>query len=149
MWSLSKHQEAKHLYNVVQRLDIEEKLRKADNRELTAAKKLVKEKEKEQRRVAHKAAAKVQRKEKEEHTKGVAERKAKRERLKQEHNTTKAIQLSQKGKRKASQAIRSTKRQKRVYTNNVVSTAPLPTPPSPLHKTTTRSHNIKLPAKFK
>jgi hypothetical protein len=38
---------------------MEEKLRKADEREVAAAKKLVKEKEKEQRRVVHEAPKKI------------------------------------------------------------------------------------------
>ena len=94
LWSPSKRREAEYRYDVFQRLDMEEKLKKADKKELAAAKKLVDEKEKEQRRVAREAAAEVRRKEKEDHAKGVAERKAEQERQKQERDAAKAIQLS-------------------------------------------------------
>ncbi|KAF1364062.1 hypothetical protein EJ07DRAFT_101817, partial [Lizonia empirigonia] len=102
MWSPSKRREAEHRYDVVQRLDIEEQLKKTSKKELAAAKKLVEEQEKEDRRVAREAAAEVRRQEKEDYAKGVAERKAQRERLKLERDAAKALQLSQKGKRKAS-----------------------------------------------
>jgi hypothetical protein len=147
-WSPSKRREAEHRYNVVQRLNMEEKLRKADEREVAAARRLVKEKEKEQRRVAREAAAEVRRKEKEERAKGVAERKAEQQRQKEERDAAKAIELPQKSKRKASQAAGSKKRQKRVNIDDVVVAAPTPPPPSLPHKTTSRGRNVKLPARF-
>ena len=52
MWSPSKRREAEHQYDVVQRLDMEEKLNKTSEKELQAAKKLVEEKEKENQCVA-------------------------------------------------------------------------------------------------
>ncbi|KAF1363594.1 hypothetical protein EJ07DRAFT_103374, partial [Lizonia empirigonia] len=149
MWSPSKRREAEHRYDVVQRLDIEEQLKKTSKKELAAAKKLVEEQEKEDRRVAREAAAEVRRQEKEDYAKGVAERKAQRERLKLEHDAAKALQLSQKGKRKASQATGPRKRSKRVNIGDVGGGAPQASPPAPPPRITSRGRNVKLPAKFK
>lgn len=91
MWSPSKRREAEYRYDVVQRLDIEKKLKKPDERELIADQKLVTARQKEERRVACEAAAEVRRKEQVEHAKGVAERKAEREHLQQERDAAKAI----------------------------------------------------------
>jgi flagellar biosynthesis GTPase FlhF len=104
LWSPSKRREAEHRYDVVQRLDMEGKLRKADERKLAAAKKLSKEKEKEQRRVARKAAKEVREKEKADAAIQKAVQMAEKQRQKEERNASKALQLSQKSKRRASQA---------------------------------------------
>ena len=144
MWSPSKRREAEHLYNVVQRLDIEEKLRKVNKKEVAATKKLVQEKDKEEKCEQRKMAVEARKKEKEEYAIQVAARKAERERQKQQRSAAKALQISQKGKRKASQAPTAKKRQKRVDTRDVDGAAP-ELPPSPPHKITTRGRNVTLP----
>ncbi|KAF1354541.1 hypothetical protein EJ07DRAFT_132072, partial [Lizonia empirigonia] len=130
-----KRREAEHRYDVVQRLDIEEQLKKTSKKELAAAKKLVEEQEKEDRRVAREAAAEVRRQEKEDYAKG--------------RDAAKALQLSQKGKRKASQATGPRKRSKRVNIGDVGGGAPQASPPAPPPRITSRGRNVKLPAKFK
>lgn len=150
MWSPSKRREAEHLHNVVQRLDMEEKLRKVNDKEVAATKKLVQEKEKEEKRVQRKVAAEARKKKKkEEHAIQVATRKAERERQKQQRNATNALQFSQKGKRKASQDSTAKKRQKRVSTRDADDVPPLELPPSPSYKITTRGRNVTLPKKYR
>jgi hypothetical protein len=148
-WSPNKRQEAEHLYEEVQRLDMEEKLKKINDKEVAAAKKLVKENERREKREAREAAAEVRRKEKAEERVRIDARKAEAARLKEERNAAKALQLSEKGKRKVSQAPRAKNRSKRVKTGDV-NGAPPPAPPqSPPQKITTRGRSVKLPAKFK
>ena len=141
--------EAEVRYDVFQRLDMEEKLRKADKRELIAAKKLVEEKEKEERCVVREAAKEVREKEKANAAIKKAERQAEKPHQKQERDAAKAIQLSQKGKRKASQVTGSKKRQKRVHTGDVGGDGPLTPSPAPPPITTRRSRSVNLPAKSK
>jgi hypothetical protein len=150
LWSPSKRTEAERLNDVVQRLDMDEKLKKTNDKKVAAARKLVEEKKKKkrQKREAREAADEVRRKEKEEHAKRVAERKAEREHQKQKRDAAKAIQLSQKGKRQASQDSQPEKKQKRSPVGDVGDAAPPALPPSPPHKITTRGRNVKLPAKY-
>lgn len=148
-WSPSKRREADIRYDVFQREEKAEQLQKVDKKQLKANNKLLKEKLEEEQRVAREAAAEVRRKEKEDYAKGVAERKAERERLKLKRDAAKALQLSQKGKRKASQAAGPKKGLKRVNIGDAGGGAPQASPPAPPPKITSRGRNVKLPAKFK
>ena len=145
-WSPNKRQEAEHLYDAVQRLDIEQKLKKISDKEVAAAKKLVRENE---RREVREAAAEVRRKEKAEERVQIDARKAEAARLKEQRKAAIALKLPEKGKRKASQAPQARRCSKRVKIGDV-NGAPHPVPPqSPPHRITTRGRNVKLPAKFK
>ena len=99
-WSPNKRQEAEHLYEEVQRLDMEEKLKKINDKEVAAAKKLVKENERREKREAREAAAEVRRKKKAEERVRIDARKAEAARLKEVRNAAKALRLSEKSKRK-------------------------------------------------
>ena len=55
--SPNKRQEAEHLYEVIQRLDMEGKLKIINDKGVAAAKKLVKENERREKREAREAAA--------------------------------------------------------------------------------------------
>jgi hypothetical protein len=94
LWSSRKVREANVRWDVKDQEEHQEKLAKANRKELREAAKLQKEIEKEERRVP--AAKKKVEQEKEK-----AEKAAKRERDKQERDSRKAVQQSQSGKRKA------------------------------------------------
>jgi hypothetical protein len=87
-------------------------------------------KEKEERRVAQEAASEVREKEKAEAAIQKAEWQAEKQRQQQERNAAKALKLSQKGKRRASQAVEPKKRQERGRTS-VGNGSPLPPPVFP------------------
>jgi hypothetical protein len=106
LWTLRKLREGRVHKKVRKREEQELQLQKSVDKELKAAATLYKKKIQEEKRVAREEAKVVRQKE-------VAEKAAERERQKKARNSTKAIQLSQKGKRKASQASSTkNKRQK-------------------------------------
>ena len=91
----------------------------------------------------------MRRKEKTEECVQIDARKAEAARLKEKRNAAKALQLSEKGKRKVSQAPQAKNRSKRVKTGDVNGAPPSAPPQSPPQKITTRGRSVKLPAKFK
>ena len=99
--------------------------------------------------MAREAAAKVRREEKAERAKKVAERQVQQQHQKQERDAAKALQLSQRGKRKTSQAGLSKKRQKRVDNRGVDDAAACQASPAPPPITTRRGRNVTLPSKYK
>jgi len=147
-WSPRARKEAEVRWEVSQRLEEEEAVRKADKKELQANKKLLEAKEKEEKRVAREAAALVREKEKTEKATQVAERKAERERLKEARNTEKALQLSQKGKRKALEPPAAKKTQKRRAVAAVGGPPAAAPAPALQPKVNSRGRHIKPPKKF-
>ena len=144
-WSPNECQEAEYLHDVVQCLDIERKLKRINAKEVAAAKKLFK---KNESREAREAVAEVRRKHKAEERVQIDVRKAEAARLKEKRNTAKALQLSDKDKRKLSQAP-AKNLWTRVKTGDI-NDAPPPAPPrSPPHMFTTRGRSVKLHAKFR
>jgi tRNA nucleotidyltransferase/poly(A) polymerase len=147
-YSPRARKEAEVRYEVFERLQHEEELAKADRKQLQHNNKNIAEKLKEERRVEREAAALVREKDKAERAAGVAERKAEKERLKQARNAEKALQLSQNGKRKASQQPAAKLKQKRRAVAAVGGALEEPAPPAPPPKTTSRGRNVNLPKKF-
>jgi hypothetical protein len=108
LWSPRKVREARVRQSIKEREDKEEQLQKAETAELRKAAKLYKEKIQQEKRVAREVAKKEKEKER-------ADKAAQRAAQKSARDAEKALQLSQKGKRKASQApLQRRKRQKRV-----------------------------------
>ena len=106
----SKVREARIRQSIREQEEKEEQLQKAETVELKKVAKLYKEKIQQEKRVAREVARKEKEKEKEK-----AKKAAQRAAQKSVRNAEKALQLSQKGKRKASQAPwQSRKRQKHV-----------------------------------
>jgi hypothetical protein len=111
-------------------------------KDLRAAEKLHKQKVIEEKRADRETAKVVREKER-------AEKAAERERLKQQHNTAKALQLSQKGKRKASQAPSSNKKRHKRSGGGAATQAVLQPTSAPPVRTTSRGRNVHLPSEFR
>ena len=94
-WSPKKLREARVRQQVFEQEEEQERVRKADIKELQKANRLYKEKLAEEKRLQRREAQVAREKER-------AEKATKRERQKQARNAAKAIQLSQKGKKRAS-----------------------------------------------
>ena len=142
LWSPRKVREARVRQSIKEHEDKEEQLQKAETAELRKAAKLYKEKIQQEKRVAREVARKEKEKER-------AEKVAQRTAQKSARDAEKALQLSQKGKRKASQApLQSRKRQKRVVNGldtGEASQGASGTPAIP----TRRGRSIKLPDRYK
>lgn len=142
LWSPRKIREARHRQRVFEREEQEEKLKKAELKELREANKLYKEKLAQEKRVAREEARVERERER-------AEKAAQKAAQREARNTAKAIQLSQKGKRKASSdSTPKNKRQKRavgaaqgVDAVQAISCAPT--------VTTRRGRNVSVPARYK
>lgn len=148
-WSPSKRREAEVRYDVMQRMEKEEQVQKADRKQLQVNNKLLKERLLEEKRVAREVAKGVREKEKAAREKEKAEQAAEKECQRQSRDAVKAIQLSQNGKRKISRPpIQKNKRQKRVD-DAVGSSEATEALPSPLPVNSRRGRSIKLPNKHK
>ena len=134
--------EARTRQSIREREEKDQQLQKADRAELKKAAKLYKEKIQQEKRVAREVARKEKEKEK-------AEKAAQRAAQKSARNAEKALQLSQKGKRKASQArLQSRKRQKRVV--NALDTGEASEGASATPAISTRrGRSVKLPDRYK
>lgn len=124
--------EAQHLQDVFEQEERDNELRKHTERELHESNRKLKQKLDAEK----KAAAATRRKEAAERAQlkreEAAARKAERERQKQERDAVEAIQLTQRGKRKASQSAAPRKKQSRgaaAARSCCVATARSPTPP--------------------
>jgi hypothetical protein len=127
---------------VRERDEIEQKLQKARAREQRDEAQIQRRVELEQRRVERERLKEVREKER-------AEKAAERQHQKDERDRAKALQLSQKGKRKASQvSSASNKRQKRVGAARA-GTQVQEEPPAPPPKLTSRGRNVNLPSKYR
>jgi hypothetical protein len=145
IWSPHKVREARFRERALQREQQQEKAKKHQEKEQKMKDRLIREQDQEEKRKERDAAKAVREKEK-------AKKATERARKKEEKDRGNALRLTQKGKRKASEASASrpitNKRQKprsgrvdRVGVQVVPSAAPT--------KTTSRGRTITLPSKFK
>ena len=141
-WSPRKVREARTRQSIREREEKDQQLQKADRAELKKAAKLYKEKIQQEKRVTREVARKEKEKEK-------AEKAAQRAAQKSARNAEKALQLSQKGKRKASQApLQRRKRQKRVVDTVDTREASKGASATPAISTR-RGRSVKLPDRYK
>ena len=144
-WSLRKVREARVRQSVKEQEEREEKLQKAEAKELKAAATLYKQKIAEERRVARERAKVVREEEK-------AEKAAQSAARREAQNAAKAIQLSQKGKRQASKPPARKPRKKQAverHGGTAESSGGGESASEPPPKTTRRGRNVNLPSKFR
>jgi hypothetical protein len=141
-WSPRKIREARVRQSIREQEEKEQQLQKAETAELKKAAKLYKDKIQQEKRAAREAARKAKEEER-------AEKAAQRKAQKATCNTEKALQLSQKGKRKASQpSLQSRKRQKRSVDALDVGEASEGASSTPAISTR-RGRSVKLPDRYK
>ena len=134
--------EARTRQSIREQEEKDQQLQKVDRAELKKAAKLYKEKIRQEKRVAREAARKEKEKER-------AEKAAQRAAQKSARDAEKALQLSQKGKRKASQApLQRRKRQKRVVDALDTGEASEGVSATPAISTR-RGRSVKLPDRYK
>jgi hypothetical protein len=141
-WSPRKISEARAKLAEIKTERRQEQLKKDEVKDQRAANKLYKQKITEERRVERERAKVVREKER-------AEKATERERLKQQHDAAKALQLSQKGKRKASQAPPLNKKRQKRSGDGAATEAVLQRASAPPVQTTSRGRNVHLPSKFR
>ena len=141
-WSPRKVREARVRRTVVEREKVEQQLQKSQTDELRRANKLYNEKIAQQKREARETAKAVREKAK-------AEKAAEKEHQQQARDAAKAIQLSQRGKRKASQATTQKHKHQKRASNAVGGVDDAWAPLSPPHITTMRGRNVKLLSKYR
>ncbi|KAF1961300.1 hypothetical protein CC80DRAFT_488609 [Byssothecium circinans] len=148
-WSPSKIREARAREQVRARQEAEEKLQKADDKELKAQAALYKKKIAEEKRVGRETAKVEREKEKERKAAERAEIQRKKQQEKEAATAQKSLQLSQRGKRAVSQ--KAGPKAKRARVAHAVEGGggggePAPSPPP---KVNSRGRKINLLKKFK
>lgn len=148
-WSPSKLREARFRERVKPREDEQEKLQKSNERELKAAAILYKKQQVEKKRVERELQQQERAEEKKRKAKERAELQRKKQQEKEAATTQKALQLSQRGKRTASQSIGPRVKRRRgaqAAEGGAGGGDPAPSPPP---KVNSRGRKINLPKKFK
>jgi hypothetical protein len=142
LYSPKKVREGRMRRRVNERLEAEEKLRKARAKKEREDLKLQRQLEAEERRVERERLKVVREKEK-------ADKAAERQRQKEERDSTRALQLSQKRKRQASRPASSNKKRQRRIGDALQSDQVGGLSSAPPPKITTRGRNVNLPQKFR
>ena len=145
LWSPSKRREAEFRYEVMQRLEEEKQLQKAERKELKKSNKLYKEKLEQEKHIAREALKVDREKAKAEKAKQVAERACQRE----ARNAENSLQLAQKSKRKASRPPTQTNKRQKHVVAAVRGAKAAEVSPAPSTVTTSRGRTMNLPSKYR